>query len=227
MPNFIDLTGQRFGRWTVIDRGADHFTKSGRPIVMWHCKCDCGAMRDVDGFSLRNGKSASCGCYRSDVSRELTVCRNKRNSKYNGPFDKRLYQIWYGMNARCYEKSHKSYSCYGGRGITVCSEWKNDYVSFRKWAIENGYSDKLTIDRIDVNGNYTPQNCRWATIKEQGNNRRTNHIVEANGERRTLTQWAETFGVRLDRVQYYVKRGYSGENFYRKMMSLSGKGAIG
>lgn len=221
MPNFIDLTGQRFGRWEALGQAQRHYTKSGRPIVMWRCRCDCGTVRDVDGLSLRSGKSVSCGCYRADNSREMMVKHNIENAKYDGPYNHRLYNSWYGMIERCYNKKHKSYHNYGGRGITVCDEWRKSYLSFREWALSNGYKDYLTVDRIDVNGNYEPSNCRWATTKEQGNNRRTNHMVEANGEVHTLTQWADIFGVRLDRVQYYVKRGYSGERFFKKMMSLS------
>lgn len=227
MPNFIDLTGQRFGRWTVIDRASGRFTKSGRPIVTWRCKCECGMERDVDALSLRSGKSVSCGCYRAENSRAMTTERNRRNARYEGPFDKRLYQIWYSMNLKCYDETHKSYSCYGGRGISVCEEWRKDYLPFREWALSNGYKDNLTIDRIDVNGNYEPSNCRWATIRQQANNRRTNHVIEANGEKHTLKEWSEILSVSEYVAWYYASRGYTGDRYYSKLVSLSSAGGGG
>lgn len=221
MPNFIDLTGQRFGRWTVIRRAPQ--SQTGGKKILWVCKCDCGEIREVLGDSLRSGKSVSCGCFRADTIREIGKRYKEKVKKYDGPFDRGIYNSWYSMIGRCYNKNHKSYKDYGGRGITVCDEWRTSYLIFREWAIANGYKNNLSIDRIDVNGNYEPSNCRWATAKEQGNNRRNNHFLEAHGQRKTLTQWADFFGVRLDRVQYYVTRGYSGERFYEKMMSLSNK----
>lgn len=116
--------------------------------------------------------------------------------KYGTPNRKlRLYRIWTDMKRRCYDESHSEYKNYGGRGIEICQEWKNSFEAFRNWATENGYTDELTIDRIDVNGNYEPSNCRWATVKEQANNMRTNTKVTYKGETKTLAQWAESFGI--------------------------------
>lgn len=106
----------------------------------------------------------------------------------------RLYNIWGRMKARCNNPNNDNYHNYGGRGISVCDEW-NDYIPFKKWALENGYNDNLTIERIDVNGNYCPENCKWATIKEQSNNKRDNVIFAYNGRNLTLTQWSEVTGI--------------------------------
>ena len=116
--------------------------------------------------------------------------------KYSTPTRKlRLYRIWTDMKRRCYDEKRSEYKNYGGRGIEICQEWKNSFEAFRNWATENGYTDELTIDRIDVNGNYEPSNCRWATLKEQANNMRTNTMITYKGETKTLAQWAESFGI--------------------------------
>lgn len=194
MSKRIDLTGQHLGRWTVIEYAGN--THNG---AWWKCRCDCGTVRIVNGRKLRDGTSKSCGCLR----RELM-------SKH-GASNTRLYGIWTNMKGRCNNPNAEGYKDYGGRGIQVCDEWAHDFSVFQEWAMSHGYQESLSIDRVDVDGNYCPENCRWASMKEQQNNKRTNVFCEIDGETRTLSQWAEFSN--LPKYEIYDrwrrgKRGY-------------------
>lgn len=195
MGKFHNLTGQRFGRLLVVERAADK--KSGtKPKVMWRCRCDCGKEVVVWSSSLVQGTTVSCGC-------------KKRKHGYS--HKERLYDTWKNMKRRCSDPKNKRYAQYGGRGIKVCAEWEHDYLVFRTWAMSNGYADDLTIDRIDVNGDYCPGNCRWATVEEQMNNMTKNRMISYHGETMSMSRWAERFGVSYGTMNHRIQRGWSME----------------
>lgn len=173
-----DLSGRRFGRLTV-QAEAGRNAKKG---VMWQCLCDCGNTTVVASTNLIQGHTQSCGC----LHREQNIT--------HGATDTKLYGVWINVKTRCNNPRNRAYPQYGGRGIRLCEEWES-FQNFQNWAIKSGYVDGLTLDRIDVNGNYSPENCRWVDMKTQQNNRRNNHVIEFNGVRKTLSEWSEATGL--------------------------------
>ena len=200
MGKLIDLTGQRFGRLVVISRAE----KSSDGHTHWVCRCDCGQDTVVSSANLRSRRQVSCGCLRNEksFSRIFIYNSNHRSSR-----NKRLYKIWLGMKNRCERKNHSAYPWYGGRGINICDEWKT-YEVFEQWALSSGYLPTLTIDRIDTNEGYTPDNCRWISMREQAYNRRDNHRLTFNGECLTITEWAERLGCTPTCLYYRLNAGW-------------------
>ncbi len=239
--NFVDLTGKRFGRLTVISRAEN---KGGK--TNWHCRCDCGNEKDVLAINLSRGFTQSCGCLHNedfanrrfiDLSGnrygKLTVIKRAENrgkdvfwlckcdcgnttevngSKLrSGKTNTRLYRIYKKMYRRCYCPETKYYKNYGGRGITICPEWlgENGFPNFYDWAMANGYKENLSIDRIDNDKGYYPENCRWATAKEQANNTRSTVYLTYKGETKPASEWAEITGIRQDTLTMRKRNGWS------------------
>jgi len=179
-----DLTGRIFGRLTVLRRNPenDKCNKS-----MWVCYCECNPEKEVikRGGDLIKGDVQSCGCLRKEISKEhlktLLTTHNETNTH--------LFSVWTGMKKRCYYENGKDFEHYGERGIIICNQWLNSYIVFRDWSIDNGYDENLTIDRIDVNGDYEPSNCRWTTTKVQNNNKTNNLYIMIDGKTKTLSEW--------------------------------------
>ena len=176
-----DLIGQRFGKLVVRER-----TSKMGDLSQYRCVCDCGKEIIVRGSNLVNHRTKSCGCIRREGTRNLKFL--------HGQHDTRLYRCWQNMKDRCGNEKNKEYKNYGGRGIKVCLRWQDSFVDFAEWALNSGYDESLTIDRIDVDGNYCPENCRWSTMKEQSRNRTDNCIVEIEGERKILQDWIDETG---------------------------------
>lgn len=190
----INLVGKKFGRLTVLDRLHNYHDKKQ---VHWLCVCDCGNLVEVFGFMLRTGKTKSCGC----LNKEAITKHDKS--------DTRLYNIWTLMKSRCYNKNNRAYPNYGGRGIIVCSEWLHDFMAFYNWSMSNGYDDNLTIDRIDVNGNYEPSNCRWADRKQQNRNTRKNRMYTINGVTKCLQYWCDYYKLNRSTVCNRLNKNWS------------------
>lgn len=196
-----NITGQRFGHWTVIEY-------AGRS--KWLCRCDCGKITAVVGATLRNGTSTRCmSCARSETNKRTKV--GNKNAVTHGKSKTRLYRIWCGIISRCENPNDTGYKDYGGRGIQIFAGWRHDFLAFERWALESGYTDLLSIDRINVDGNYEPGNCRWATEKQQGNNKTSSRFLTFGGERKTISQWAEITGISRNTIKNRINHGWSVE----------------
>lgn len=195
MKHGFDITGMKSGRLTALHK--DGHDKYGHPL--WLCECECGDTARVLTASILHNKTKSCGCYYADTRHEV--------AKTHGSTYTRLYKIWAGIHRRCDNPNSKDWKYYGGKGVSVCDEWK-DYRNFEKWAIESGYSDALSIDRIDSNHDYCPENCRWADKYQQMNNTSKNHFITINGETHTIAEWSRIRGISLSTIFYRLKAGW-------------------
>ncbi len=202
MVKKLDLTGERYGKLVVLrENGKDEQGK-----IMYLCKCDCGAYITVRAYSLRNGDCKSCGCLRSELS-------SKRN-KTHGYSQEKLYKVWLNMKDRCYNPENKAYARYGQRGIKVCEEWKNNYEAFKDFMISQGYDEyglsyENTVDRIDNDGDYCPENCRVVTMREQSLNKSNNHYITYNLKKTTVTEAANENGLDNHTVFNRLNKGWS------------------
>lgn len=197
MPRPLDLVGEKYGRLTVLEKLAERRNKS----VVWRCQCDCGNFDHVTTSELRCGKHLSCGCYqREKASQKMTT---------HGESKTRLYRIWCAMIKRCENENAEGYENYGGRGISVCEDWRKNYTAFRDWAISNGYSEKLTLERCDVNSNYCPENCKWATRFEQMSNTRRTRFFEYDGKTHSLREWSDITGISFAVLKGRLQRGWN------------------
>lgn len=203
------MIGKTFSKLTVIDKAENYISPSGAKMKRWLCKCECGNTTICTTAHLNSGHTKSCGCYVKETSRQ-----NGLKQKH-GLKNTKIYRVWAQMKTRCYNPKHENFDCYGGRGITVCDEWKNDFQSFYDWAMSNGYKEGLTIDRIDVNGNYEPSNCRWITIKEQCQNKRNTLFVTYKGIRKTLVEWSVITGIKYQTLVYRHKTGKKPEEILK------------
>lgn len=204
MAKLEDLTGHRYGRLVVVERAPSRVTPNGTVQTMWKCKCDCGNEIIARANGLKTGNTQSCGCRKTDI---LLQRSTKHGGRRSGNTD-RLYVVWESMLSRC-----RNDRDYAGRGISVCDEWK-DYAKFREWAKQSGYNEnaepgKCTIDRIDNNGNYSPDNCRWVDMLAQANNTRKNRLVEYNGETKTASEWARIAGITSKAFYFRLNSGWT------------------
>lgn len=201
-----NIAGQRFNRLVALSPAEDRILKNGRHLTMWNCRCDCGNTITVRTSDLKSGAMVSCGCYRAEnTGRVHTTHGGTKNGK-----TEHLYSVWAGMHSRCNCEKNTAYKYYGRKGVTVCDEW-NKYETFKEWALSNGYKQGLTIDRIDVNGNYCPDNCRWVTYIEQANNKTDSRMVHAFGETRTVAEWAKRNGLKYATLLGRLNNGWDAE----------------
>lgn len=199
MGKMKDLTGQKFGKLTVIERAPDRIMPNGNRKIMWLCNCDCGNENViVYGGDLRSSHTKSCGCSWGQL---------------HGKSHERIYKIWKGMKDRCKNPNNKSYRIYGAEGKKVCNEWLNNFQAFYDWSMTNGYKEDLTIERIDGTKGYSPDNCKWVTRTEQMNNVRYNRYLTYNNKTQTVSQWAKEMDInyhtlicRLDELHWDIEK---------------------
>jgi hypothetical protein len=200
MGNFIDLTGKNFGSLKVIERAENQNKR-----VMWLCQCNCAknTIKKVQSSHLISGKIISCGCVKGTK---------------HGLSQTKIYNVYVSIKQRCYNENCDIYINYGERGIRVCEEWlgESGFISFYNWSNANGYKEGLSIDRIDVNGNYEPSNCRWATIKEQSLNKRSSTLLTLKGVTKNISEWSKEYNIPVNTIRGRIKKGKSLDDLFDK-----------
>lgn len=191
--------GTKYNRLIVLAKLGRN--KHNQQLYLFHC--DCGTDKVIAGYLVKSGNTQSCGCKKVETSRE-----NGLSKRYREDWEDRPFNILQGMKSRCYNVNDKNYANYGGRGIEICSEWLEDFQAFMQWVRASNYSKDLSIDRIDNDGNYEPNNCRWATMKEQSNNTRFNRTISINGVIKNATQWAEISGINVTTILFRLNSGW-------------------
>jgi hypothetical protein len=198
MGNKIDLINQKFERLLVVE-----FIGIVKKHSRYKCLCDCGNYKETTLNALRSGKIKSCGC----LNYELISNRNKTHGLSKHP----LFTSWIGMRNRCLNIKHNRAKNYIGKGVSICNEWANDFMSFYNWSIKNGWEKGLSIDRINNNGNYEPSNCKFSNNKQQSRNRSSNVIIEIDGLSKTAIEWAESEEINVESIYRRIKKGYIGK----------------
>ena len=198
-----DLSGVRFGKLTVI---SFYGYKYNGTTPCWTCKCDCGKETVQQGSKLKSGVVKSCGCHKNEILKNRMI----KHGLYETP----EYHIWEGMKQRCYNNNNKAYKDYGGRGISICDEWKDNPKAFCDWAKKNGYKKGLEIDRINNNAGYSPDNCRFVSRKIQSLNKRSNVFITYNGITDNICSWAKKLGVNYQLLKYRLDHGWSVEKAF-------------
>lgn len=206
-----NLTGNRYGRLIVLKENG----KTNHGDLRWLCKCDCGNIKTITGTKLKSGWTKSCGCLQKEIARKHML--------KHGLSDSRLYSIWENMKERCYRPSNNRYYRYGARGIKVCKEWL-DFEKFAEWANKNGYKDGLSIERVDIDGNYEPNNCCWIPLKEQTQNRENTVWIYYQGKRFCMSQFAKDMGVSINVIRNRIKHGLSGDEMAKEFLNADSRG---
>lgn len=204
MAKTLDLTGQKFNKLTVIKRAENGVQPCGDVYTRWLCQCDCGNIKIIRTSDLIRGHTKSCGCW------------NKEQATTHGLKHTRLYVVWRDAKSRCYNPNNKGYKNYGGKGITMCDEWRNDFKVFYDWSMANGYDKdakrgECTLDRIDNNKGYSPDNCRWVDRFVQANNKCNNRFLTYNGKTHTVTEWSRILEINSSALFSRLKKGWSVE----------------
>lgn len=196
MPKFRDLTGERFGRLTVLSRAENRGKQT-----YWHTVCECGTEKEICAYNMTKGLTKSCGCYAAELTGAM--------SKTHGMTDTPIYNAWMSMKQRCHKKTNSAYKYYGARGIKVCDAWLESFEAFL--ADMGEMPEGMSIDRIDVDGDYSPDNCRWATAEEQANNKTNNRFIKANGKTLTAAQWSRKLDINAHKILRRLRDGWTAE----------------